>query len=218
VTAYVLVTGTDTGVGKTVTTAVLALRHQRTGQRVTVVKPVQTGVVAGEPGDAAVVAHLAGADAHEYVRLPEPLAPHQAAARAGVALPGVDTCARRISDVDADVVLVEGAGGVTVALDDVGGTLLELGRALTGYGDVQVVVVCRSGLGTLNHTQLTVQAVRAAGLPVAGLVIGSWPEPAPLVDRLNREDLPRVTGAPLLAVLPAGLGQAAPAYVRGTDW
>ncbi len=213
-TAYVLVTGTDTGVGKTVTTASLALRHRIRGDRVQMVKPVQTGAHADEPGDAEVVAALSGAPARELVRLPEPLAPAHAAVRAGRQLPAVQHSADAIAQIDADVVLVEGAGGVAVVLDGSGGTLLDLGRALEWHGSVEVVVVCRSGLGTLNHTCLTVDAVRRAGLPVAGLVIGSWPDPVPVSDRLNRVDLPRLTGAPLLAVLPAGLGEASPADLR----
>lgn len=213
-TSYVVVTGTDTGVGKTVTTAALALRHRTRGARVHMVKPVQTGVHADEPGDADVVRALSGVPAVELERLAEPLAPAQAAARAGRRLPPVQHSADTIAQVDADVVLVEGAGGVLVALDDAGGTLLDLGRALEWHGPVEVVVVCRSGLGTLNHTCLTVDAVRRAGLPVAGLVIGSWPDPVPVSDRLNRDDLPRLTGAPLLAVLPAGLGEADPAALR----
>jgi dethiobiotin synthase len=214
VTTYVLVTGTDTGVGKTVTTAALALRYQAGGARVEAVKPVQTGVSDDESGDADVVAALSGVPTRELVRLPEPLAPVQAAGRAGRRLPTVQHGADLIAEVDADVVLVEGAGGVTVALDGVGGTLLDLGRALEWHGEVEVVVVCRSALGTLNHSCLTVDAVRRAGLSVAGLVIGSWPDPVPLSDRLNRDDLPLLTGAPLLAVLPEGLGEAAPARLR----
>ena len=213
-TSYLLVTGTDTGVGKTVATGVLALRHQTRGVRVAMVKPVQTGVSSGEPGDADAVAALSGVPTLELVRLPEPLAPAQAAVRAGRQLPTVQQSADAIAEIDADVVLVEGAGGVTVALDGTGNTLIDLGRALEWYGEVEVVVVCRSGLGTLNHTRLTVDAVRRAGLTVTGLVIGSWPDPAPLSDRLNRDDLPRLTGAPLLAVLPAGLGTMSQAALR----
>lgn len=217
-TAYVLVTGTDTGVGKTIATAVLAVRHQRAGRRVAVVKPVQTGVSGDQSGDSDVVAALAGVPTYELVRLPEPLAPQHAAARAGLPLVPVADSAARIARLDADVVLVEGSGGVTVALDAAGDTLLDLGHCLAAFGDVEVVVVCRSGLGTLNHTQLTVQAVRAAGLSVAGLVVGSWPATASVVDELNRVDLPRLTAAPLLAVLPAGLGQGDPAAVRAAAW
>ena len=69
-----------------------------------------------------------------------------------------------------------------------------------------VVVVCRTGLGTLNHTELTVRALRDRGIEPAGLVLGSWPDEPDLAQRCNLEDLPRVTGVPLLAVVPAGAG------------
>ncbi len=105
-----------------------------------------------------------------------------------------------------ELVLIEGSGGVTVRLDTAGGTLIGLGRALRRHGPVEAVVVVRSGLGTLNHTVLTVDALRAAGLHVAGLVVGRWPEQPDLAATVNRSDLPRLTGVPVLAVLPAGAG------------
>lgn len=207
---YLLVTGTDTGVGKTVTTAALAVWHRSGGRQVSVVKPVQTGLVPNEPGDVDAVARLTGVeDIHELVRLPEPLAPESAALRSGAALPTVAELADRTAGIvppSADLVLVEGAGGVRVRLDLLGGTVLDLGRALEWHGRVEVVVVVRAGLGTLNHTMLTVDAVRAAGLSVTGLVIGAWPTRPDLAATTNREDLPRLTGLPLLAALPADVG------------
>ena len=211
---YLLVTGTDTDVGKTVATAALAVRHRHRGRQVSVVKPVQTGLVPDEPGDIDAIGRLTGVeDTHELVRLPEPLAPESAALRSGAELPTTAELADRTAgavSMSADVVLVEGAGGVAVRLDLLGGTFLDLGRALEWHGRVDVVVVVRAGLGTLNHTVLTVNAVRAAGLSVAGLVIGSWPARPDLPATLNREDLPRVTGLPLLAVLPANVGAYPP--------
>ena len=218
---FVVVTGTGTGVGKTVTAAALAVTA---GGNVAVVKPVQTGVAAEGPGDCAEVARLSGVtDVHELVRLTEPLAPETAARRAGMSLPGVAQVARRIAALDADTVIVEGAGGVRVRLDTDGCTLLDLATDLEPYGGVQVVVVASCALGTLSVTELTVEAVRAAGLTVAGIVIGSWPAQPDLAARCNREDLPRLTGAPLLAVLPEGCGRwpreafraAAPGWFAG---
>ncbi len=82
--SYQLVVGTDTGVGKTVATAALAVHQRAAGRSVAVVKPVQTGVLSGEPGDVDVVRELAGVqDAYELVRLAEPLAPESAALRSG---------------------------------------------------------------------------------------------------------------------------------------
>jgi dethiobiotin synthetase len=105
-----------------------------------------------------------------------------------------------------DLVIVEGAGGLLVRLDTDGGTLLDLAGALAHTHAVDVVVVTAPGLGTLNHTELTVGAVRARGLEPAGLVIGSWPSEPGLAERCNLEDLPRVTGLPVVAVLPVGAG------------
>lgn len=197
-----VVTGTGTGVGKTVATAALAVRS---GSGVVVVKPVQTGVLPDEPADIDEVRRLAACEVREFVRLPDPLAPETAARRAGVSLPTVAEHAERVRSLDADHVIVEGAGGLLVRLDLAGGTLLDLAEQL----DAEVVVVVDAGLGTLNHTELTVAALRARGIEPAGLVIGSWPASPGLAEDCNLLDLPRVTGVPLLATIPAdvaGLG------------
>ncbi|MDP9497720.1 MAG: dethiobiotin synthase [Actinomycetota bacterium] len=205
----VVVTGTGTDVGKTVVTAALAASCTAAGLRVAAVKPAQTGVVPGEPGDLDVVRSLGGAvTTAEPVRLAEPLAPDTAARRAGVPLPPVAATASRVADLAAthDVVLVEGAGGLLVRLDDDGGTLADLADAVRDAGpDVTVVVVVAAGLGTLNATALTVEALRARGLEPAGLVVGSWPAEPGLAERCNLVDLPRC-GVPLLGVVPAGAG------------
>lgn len=213
----ILVTGTDTGVGKTIATAVLACAHQRAGHRVLMVKPVQTGVVAGETGDADVVGRLADCPVLELSRLPEPLAPATAARRAGVALASMDEVAGRIQSASAgvDVVLVEGAGGLLVRLDSDDGTILDLGRALLDHGyAVTVAIVARAGLGTLNHTELTTRAVQAAGFPDLWLVIGSWPAAPGLAERCNADDLPHLTGAPVIATIPDGAGALEPEEFR----
>ena len=196
-----VVTGTSTGVGKTVTTAALAA--SATGS-VVVVKPVQTGALDGD-SDAREVARLSGVEAVEWTVLDEPLAPDTAARRQGVEIPSVASYAARIAELTQDTVVVEGAGGLLVRLDADGGTLLDLASLLADVAEVEVVVVVGAGLGTLNHTELTVAALRARGLTVRGLVIGAWPAEPGLAERCNLEDLQRV--APLLAVVPDGAGE-----------
>ncbi|MCB8955920.1 MAG: ATP-dependent dethiobiotin synthetase BioD [Nocardioides sp.] len=204
----VVVTGTSTGVGKTVVTAALAAHATALGRSVAVVKPVQTGTDDGD-SDAREIHHLTGVEVHEHMTLAEPLAPDTAARRAGVVVPTVAEHADRIAPLTAshDLVLVEGAGGLLVRLDTDGGTLLDLADRLAGAGlDASFLVVSAPGLGTLNHTELTVDAVQRRGHPVQGIVVGSWPAEPGLAERCNRDDLPRVTGLPVLGVVPAGAG------------
>ena len=219
----VVVTGTGTGVGKTIATAALAVRAGREGS-VVVVKPVQTGIGPGstEPGDAEVVHALTGCAVQEFTALDDPLAPDTAARLRDVAIPPVREHADRIRVLAEfhDTVVVEGAGGVLVRLDRDGGTLLDLAAILSDDVPVEVVVVVAAGLGTLNHTELTVAALRARGLEPAGLVIGSWPTEPGLAERCNRDDLTRVTGVPVVAVIPEGAGSLSGAAFReaAAEW
>ena len=120
--ATVAIAGTDTGVGKTIVTAALAALAGDRGARVAVVKPAQTGVGPSDLGDLDDVRRLSGVeDLHEFVRLPEPLAPATAARRAGIQIPTVDDHATAIRALaERDLILVEGAGGLLVHLDAAG--------------------------------------------------------------------------------------------------
>jgi len=201
---FVVVTGTGTGVGKTVVTAALATSYSAHDLDVAVVKPVQTGLLGGEPGgDVDEIAALSGVfDIHEFVRLEDPLAPDSAARLRDVEIPTVAELAERVAAVRGDVVLVEGTGGVLVRLDRDGGTIIDLILDLRARNaDVDVLVVTSPDLGTLNHTELAVEALRHRGIEPSGLIIGSWPNEPDLAQRCNREDLPRVTGVPLLTAL-----------------
>jgi len=211
--SVLVVTGTDTGVGKTITVAALAARALAQGRSVAVVKAAQTG----DDDDAGVVRTLSGVEHVETLaRYPEPLAPAAAARRAGVHAIGAAEIAAAVAALDHDLVLVEGAGGVLVHFDDAGSTIADV-AALLG---APAVVVARAALGTLNHTALTCEALRARQVTVAGVIIGAWPADPGLAERLGRDDLPRYAGAPLLGALPEHAGQLAPHHFRAQahDW
>lgn len=219
--SLLLISGTSTDIGKTVVTAAVVAAAQAAGRSVAVCKPAQTGIAPGAPGDLAEVTRLSGLTRTvELARYPEPLAPDTAARRAGMPLLTLgDTVAAIDALSDADLVLVEGAGGLLVRMGEF--TLLDLAQKL----GAPVLVVTAAGLGTLNHSELTTRALAAAGVPCAGLVIGSWPAEPDLASQCNRDDLPRVTETPLLGAIPAGAGQwdrkrftaAAPSWFPA-DW
>ncbi|GAA0421704.1 dethiobiotin synthase [Streptomyces luteireticuli] len=209
-----LISGTGTDIGKTLTTAALAAATLARGHSVAVLKPAQTGIAPGEPGDVAEVRRLAGPDvtAVELARFPEPLAPATAARRAGRAPVRPREIAREATRLakEHDLVLVEGAGGLLVRLDDAGSTLADAAALL----DAPVLVVAAAGLGTLNATALTAEALRARGLRSPGVVIGSWPAEPDLAMRCNLADFPESAQAPLLGALPEGAGALAPEEFR----
>ncbi|MGW6730948.1 dethiobiotin synthase [Nocardia sp. NPDC055029] len=219
--SLLLISGTSTDVGKTVVTAAVAAAAQAAGRSVAVCKPAQTGIAPDEPGDLAEITRLSGVTRTlELARYPEPLAPDTAARRAGMPLLSLDETVAAVDALrDADLVLVEGAGGLLVRMGEF--TLLDLAQKL----GAPVLVVAAAGLGTLNHSELTTRTLAAAGVPCAGLVIGSWPTEPDLASLCNRDDLPRVTETGLLGAVPAGAGQwdrdrfaaAAPSWFPA-DW
>jgi dethiobiotin synthetase len=186
----VLVTGTDTAVGKTIVTAAIAAAARDNGQRVAVVKPAQTG---GDD-DASEVARLAGlASVHTLSHYTAALAPAAAARVGGTSLLAAGEVVSAVADlaVSHDLVLVEGAGGLLVQIASDALTMAELAVRL----QAPVVVVARPGLGTLNHTTLTLEALAARHIP-ACVVLGSWPKSPEIVHRTNLRDLPgRLAGA-----------------------
>lgn len=201
----VVVTGTGTGVGKTIATAALAAAAMAAGVDVAVCKPVQTGA---PDDDLAEVARLARVPTTVSVaRYPEPLAPVAAAELAGLPLPSAREilAAIRAADRPGALTLVEGAGGLLVELAAGGVTLRDLAADL----GAAVLVVCQAGLGALNHTALTVEALGVRGLSCAGLVVGWWPAEPDAAARHNRGALGRI--APVRAVLPGGAGALDPA-------
>ncbi|MEU3751532.1 dethiobiotin synthase [Streptomyces olivoreticuli] len=208
-----VITGTNTEVGKTVVTAAIAAAATAAHRTVAVLKPAQTGVAPDEPGDIAEVQRLAGpVTGAELARFPDPLAPATAARRAGrapVRPREAERAATRLAG-DHDLVLVEGAGGLLVHFDEAGSTLADVAGLLAA----PVLLVVQAGLGTLNITALTAEALRARGLRCQGVVIGSWPADPDLAARCNLADLPEAAGAPLLGAVPEGAGALSPADFR----
>ncbi|MGK5532236.1 dethiobiotin synthase [Streptomyces sp. URMC 129] len=210
-----VVSGTGTEIGKTVVTAAIAAVALAAGRSVAVLKPAQTGIAPGEPGDTAEVARLAGAavTTAELVRFPEPLAPATAARRAGLPPVRPAEVAKAAEELAGrhDLVLVEGAGGLLVRFDDeTGATLADAARLLRA----PVLIVAQAGLGTLNTTALTAEALRARGLACPGVVIGSWPAAPDLASLCNLADLPSAAGAPLIGRVPGGAAALPPEEFR----
>lgn len=204
-----VVTGTGTEVGKTVTTAALAALALDRGARCAVVKPAQTGIADGAPGDLAEVARLTGAaDLHELVRYPDPLSPAAAARLSGRAPLDLAACAELVLRLDRthDLVLVEGAGGLLVRFDEDGLTLADVARTVAA----PVLVVAPAGLGSLNATALTLEALAHRGLDLVGVVVGAWPAEPDLAARSNVRDLETLAARPLLGALDDGAGRLDP--------
>lgn len=204
------VTGTDTNVGKTIVSAWLVGRLDAFYW-----KPVQAG---NHPEtDSQIVRRLTGVPAErilpEAYVLPEPIAPHEAARRAGTKI----EMSRLVPPACQGPVVVEGAGGLLVPLnDDV--YVIDLAAEL----HVPIVLVARSTLGTINHTLLSIEAIRRRGLPLAGVVVNGpeTPHNRAAIERYGKVEiiaeipwLDQLTGAKLMAIEPeldlARLAQAA---------
>lgn len=194
-----LVTGTDTDVGKTVVTAALAAALRASGEAVIAAKPVASGGLPGDPrSDAARIARAAGHEPRIYLTFPHPVSPHRAAALAGVAIEPdklsdwLDLSAPDRAD---RVTLVEGAGGWRAPFG--------LHPTPWGLGDLvragaPVVVVAADRLGVLNHTRLTIEAIRRDGHHVVAVVLNQGigaPDPS---RASNLEDLRAVSAAPVV--------------------
>jgi dethiobiotin synthetase len=198
------VTGTDTGVGKTVLAAALAAALRADGVDVAAFKPVVTGLDEPEddrPADHELLAAAAGRPADEVTphRFGPAVSPHLAAELAGTALdPAALVAAAR--GLPADVVVAEGVGGLLVPLT-LGYTVRDLAVDL-GW---PVVVAARPGLGTINHSLLTVEAARAAGLDLRAVVLTPWPELPSVMQRSNMDAIARLGGVEVATLGEVGL-------------
>lgn len=220
------VTGTDTGVGKTVVAgAVVAALARERGMRVGAFKPVVTGLDEPPdpcwPHDHELLAAAAGTTPEAVAphRYGPPASPHLAAELAGepLAFDDLVACARA-AGAAADVLVVEGVGGLLVPLTD-DHPIRDLARAL----ELPLLIAARPGLGTINHTLLTVEAARAAGLHVTAVVMTPWPAAPTALERSNRDTIARITDVEvatlprIAAGLPALLA-AAGATLPLTRW
>jgi dethiobiotin synthetase len=176
------VTGTDTGVGKTAVTAALAATLKARGEPVAALKPIATG--SDGPGqDAVLIARAAGHAPRVHTCLPAAAAPHRAAVLAGAPV-DFGAVLAWVRDQIGDPLLVEGVGGWTVPITPTR-RVSDLATALS----LPVIVVAPNRLGVLNHTLLTVEAIQAAGLPIAAVVLNDHFSADPDLARWNHEDL-----------------------------
>jgi dethiobiotin synthetase len=202
------VTGTDTGVGKTVLAAAIVAALRARGVPVRALKPVITGLDEPRdsewPPDHELLAQAAGCQPNEVaVAVYGPaVSPHLAARLAGAPL-----SPQRLRDAalcrDEEVVVIEGVGGLLVPLADgydIRSLALDIG--------LPVVIAARPGLGTINHTLLTLEAARTVGLDVLGVVLTPWPHRPGTIEYSNRETI-EALGALPVCTLPR-ITRAAP--------
>ena len=196
------VTGTDTGVGKTVVSCALIAELRARGFSVGAIKPIETGVGVEGPLDAIALRDAAGATSALDVICPQqfalPAAPNVAARAESreVDLAAVEAAFREIAN-GRDFVVAEGAGGLLVPIRD-DYTMADLARAL----GLPLLIVARAALGTINHTQLTLEAAAARDLPVIGVVISHADGELSPADASNLAALRSELGARLIGEVP----------------
>jgi dethiobiotin synthetase len=193
----VFVTGTGTEVGKTVVAATIARTALERGERVGVFKPAVSGVDEGGEPDHALLRRAAGSaqtdDEVAPYRYGPPVSPHLGAELAGEAIdPARLRSAARAAAAAADFLVVEGVGGFCVPLT-LGYLIRDLARDLA----LPVVIAGVPGLGAINHTLLTIEAVRSVGLEAAAVVLTPWPSEPGAVERSNREAIERLGQVPV---------------------
>lgn len=202
----VFVTGTGTGVGKSVVAAALAAALVAEGRVVVAAKPLLSGLDDDYPvwpPDHELLAGITGEPAEEIAphRYGPAVSPHLAArwageqhTAAGLAGEVRARVAAREAEGASPVLVAEGAGGLLVPLDDEGATMADLAAEL----GLPLVVAAHPGLGTINHVMLTLEAARARALEVAAVVLTPWPLAPSLIETDNATYLRARTGVPIL--------------------
>lgn len=204
------VTGTDTGVGKTVVAAAIAAALRARGEKVAAFKPVVTGTDEPSdpswPADHELLAAAAGMEPNDVapLRFGPPVSPHLAAALAGREIaPAELLAALAACAASSDAVVVEGVGGLLVPLAP-----NYLVRDFARDVALPLVIAARPGLGTISHTLLTIEAARAAGLAVIGVVVTPWPEQPSEMEADNVATIERLGGVEVATL--AQLARAEP--------
>lgn len=199
--ADLLVTGTDTGVGKTVVAAALVMAFRQIGAKAIGFKPAETGIRAAEISDSEVLAVASGTASPlvaPLLRLEEALDPAVAAERAGVAFdPAIAVERVRALRASGHTVVVEGAGGLLVPLAW-GYTMVDFAAEV----GLTAVVVARAGLGTLNHVALTLEALARRDVPILTVVLNGRGDPPDLAESTNPQALERLAPDVAVVVLP----------------
>ena len=188
-----IVTGTDTGVGKTILSAALLAAMSAAGERVRAHKPVVTGLdehAGAWPPDHELLARAAGMASEDVapLRYGPAVSPHLAARLAGERIDPADLVARaRRAGDDEATLIVEGVGGLLAPLAE-DYTVRDFAVAL----GLPLLIAARPGLGTINHTLLTLEGARAVGLDVRAVVLTPWPEQPSEMERSNHETIARM--------------------------
>ena len=203
----IFVTGTGTGVGKTVVAAVIARGLARAGRRVAVFKPAVTGLdEAGEADDQLLCRAAGSTQSIEEVapyRFGPPVSPHLGAALAGATIdPGLLVRRAREAAAGADLLVCEGVGGLMVPLTP-GYLVRDLAREL----ELPLVIAASPALGTINHTLMTLEAARAVGLAVACVVLTPWPARPGPVEESNRTTIASLGSVPVETLGQIGLAR-----------
>jgi dethiobiotin synthetase len=183
------VTGTGTEVGKTVVAATIARTLAAEGKKVHVFKPAVTGLDDEGETDHALLRRASGSSQSDEEIAPyrygPPASPHLAAALAGEEIdPARLRETAEAAAAEAEAIVCEGVGGLLVPLSPT-----YLVRDLAADLDYPVAIVAGPGLGTINHTLLTIEAARATGLEVAAVILNPWPEEPSEIERSNRETI-----------------------------
>lgn len=195
--AGIFVTGTGTEVGKTVVAATIAHTLAAEGQRVHVFKPAVTGLDEGVETDHALLRRASGSEQSDDEIAPyrygPPASPHLAAQLAGEQIdPKRLRQTAHTAAENADALVCEGVGGLLVPL-----TPTYLVRDLATDLGYPLVVVATPGLGTINHTLLTIESARTANLHIAAIVLTPWPAAPTAIERSNRDTIASITGIPV---------------------